>query len=57
MLERSDGYVDVTGGPKAYFELFRNWHPVERRAMRLVPGRVLEDDGDEDYYVAVLRKS
>jgi SAM-dependent methyltransferase len=42
VLERSDGYVDVTGGPKAYFDPFRRWLPVERRAMRFVRGRVLD---------------
>lgn len=42
VIERSDGYVDVAGGPKAYFEPFRRWLPVERRAMRHVRGRVLD---------------
>jgi SAM-dependent methyltransferase len=42
VIERSDGYVDVSGGPKAYFEPFRRWLPVERRAMRFVRGRVLD---------------
>lgn len=42
VIERSDGYVDVAGGPKAYFEPFRRWTPVERQAMRYVRGRVLD---------------
>jgi SAM-dependent methyltransferase len=42
VIERSDGYVDVSGGPKAYFEPFRRWAPVERKAMRYVRGRVLD---------------
>jgi SAM-dependent methyltransferase len=42
VIERSDGYVDVSGGPQAYFEPFRRWLPVERRAMRFVRGRVLD---------------
>jgi SAM-dependent methyltransferase len=42
VIERSDGYIDVTDGPKAYFEPFRRWAPVERRAMRFVRGRVLD---------------
>lgn len=42
VVERSDGYVDVAGGPQAYFEPFRRWAPVERRAMRHVRGRVLD---------------
>jgi len=42
VVERSDGFVNVSGGPKAYFEPLRRWLPVERRAMRLVRGRVLD---------------
>jgi SAM-dependent methyltransferase len=42
VIERSDGHVDVSGGPKAYFLPFRRWAPVERRAMRFVRGRVLD---------------
>jgi len=42
VIERSDGYVDVAGGPKAYFQPFRRWAPVERQAMRYVRGRVLD---------------
>lgn len=42
VIERSDGHVDVSGGPKAYFEPFRRWLPVERQAMRYVRGRVLD---------------
>lgn len=42
IIERSDGYIDVSAGPKAYFEPFRRWAPVERKAMRHVRGRVLD---------------
>jgi SAM-dependent methyltransferase len=42
IVERSDGYIDVSGGPQAYFEPFRRWPPPERRAMRHVRGRVLD---------------
>lgn len=42
VIERSDGHIDVGGGPKAYFEPFRRWAPVERKAMRHVRGRVLD---------------
>jgi SAM-dependent methyltransferase len=41
-IERSDGYVDLSSGPQAYFDPFRRWLPVERRAMRHVRGRVLD---------------
>jgi SAM-dependent methyltransferase len=42
VIERSDGFVAVSNGPKSYFEPFRNWLSAERRAMRLVRGRVLD---------------
>ena len=42
IIERSDGHIDVAGGPKGYFEPFRRWRTVERRAMRFVRGRVLD---------------
>jgi SAM-dependent methyltransferase len=42
VIERNDGYVDVSGGPQAYFDAFRRWMPPERRAMRYVRGRVLD---------------
>jgi len=42
IIERADGYIDVSAGPKAYFEPFRRWIPVERKAMRYVRGRVLD---------------
>jgi SAM-dependent methyltransferase len=42
IIERSDGYIDVSGGPQAYFEPFRRWLPAERKAMRHVRGRVLD---------------
>lgn len=42
IIERSDGSVDVAGGPRGYFAPFRRWLTVERRAMRFVRGRVLD---------------
>ena len=42
IIERSDGYIDVSAGPKAYFEPFRRWVQPERQAMRYVRGRVLD---------------
>jgi SAM-dependent methyltransferase len=42
IIERSDGHIDVSAGPKAYFEPFRRWIAVERKAMRYVRGRVLD---------------
>ncbi|MGH2662697.1 MAG: class I SAM-dependent methyltransferase [Actinomycetota bacterium] len=42
IVERDDGYVSLGAGPKLYFAEFRNWRPVERKAMRFVRGRVLD---------------
>jgi SAM-dependent methyltransferase len=42
VIERSDGNIDVSSGPGGYFDSYRKWMPVERRAMRFVRGRVLD---------------
>jgi SAM-dependent methyltransferase len=43
IVERDDGFVQVfPGSPAGYFADVRHWHPPERRALRLVRGRVLD---------------
>jgi len=42
IIERDDGYFDVSGGPKAYFTEYKEWAPTERKAMRYARGRVLD---------------
>jgi SAM-dependent methyltransferase len=42
VAERDDGYLDVTGGPAAYFTEAPKWPSRYRRAMRFVRGRVLD---------------
>ena len=43
IMERDDGFVQVfTGSPAGYFAPVRRWHAPERRALRLVRGRVLD---------------
>jgi SAM-dependent methyltransferase len=43
VVERDDGFVDATGfAPAAYFAPFRRWPKVERAALRLARGRVLD---------------
>jgi SAM-dependent methyltransferase len=43
IVERDDGFVQVfTGSPAGYFAPVRRWHAPERRALRLVRGRVLD---------------
>lgn len=41
VVERDDGYVDAMS-PKAYFSGYEDWHPIEKRAMEFVKGRVLD---------------
>jgi cyclopropane fatty-acyl-phospholipid synthase-like methyltransferase len=42
VTERDDGSIAPGGGPAAYFAEYRKWHPLERKAMRYVRGRVLD---------------
>ena len=42
IVERDDGYIDVSGGPQMYFSEYRHWPPHQRRAMRYARGRVLD---------------
>jgi SAM-dependent methyltransferase len=42
IIERDDGYIEVSGGPASYFADHRDWPLRERRAMAWVRGRVLD---------------
>jgi cyclopropane fatty-acyl-phospholipid synthase-like methyltransferase len=42
IIEREDGYIDISAGPKMYFAPFEEWAPHQQRAMRFVRGRVLD---------------
>jgi SAM-dependent methyltransferase len=42
VLERDDGYVGLTGGPRVYFLPFENWMPHQQHAMQFVTGRALD---------------
>jgi len=42
VVERDDGYVDISGGPKAYFRDYEDWYPTEKETMTHVRGRVLD---------------
>jgi len=42
IIERDDGYIDLSAGPAVYFTPHRKWFPIERKAMRYVRGRVLD---------------
>jgi 2-polyprenyl-3-methyl-5-hydroxy-6-metoxy-1,4-benzoquinol methylase len=42
IIERDDGYIATGSDPGLYFREYKNWSPVERRAIRLAKGRVLD---------------
>jgi 2-polyprenyl-3-methyl-5-hydroxy-6-metoxy-1,4-benzoquinol methylase len=43
IVERDDGYFNATpGNPKSYFSEYEDWSPLDRKAMELVKGRVLD---------------
>jgi SAM-dependent methyltransferase len=42
IVERDDGLIMTGGPPTTYFAPFRKWFGMERRAMRLARGRVLD---------------
>ena len=42
IIERDDGWFDVSAGAPAYFAPFKRWPSVQRRAIRQVRGRVLD---------------
>lgn len=42
IVERDDGYFDVSGGPHAYFREYSDWPPHEKKAMTYVRGSVLD---------------
>ncbi len=42
VIERSDGYIDVSGGPEVYLSKYEDWSEHEKIAMGYVVGRVLD---------------
>lgn len=42
VVEREDGYIDVSAGPSFYFQEYPDWHQIEKEAMKFVKGRVLD---------------
>jgi SAM-dependent methyltransferase len=43
MIERDDGYLDGSiSGPGGYFAEHKDWHELEKRAIRFARGRVLD---------------
>jgi len=42
IIERDDNYIDTGSDPGLYFSEYRQWSPLEKRAINLVKGRVLD---------------
>jgi len=42
IFQRDDGFFETGAGPEVYLAPYREWHGVERQAMRFVRGRVLD---------------
>ena len=44
VIERNDGLIDARGpfGRKYYLSEYKDWAPFEKKAMKLVKGRVLD---------------
>ncbi|MBN2565265.1 MAG: methyltransferase domain-containing protein [Candidatus Eisenbacteria bacterium] len=42
IVERDDGYVDISSGPAAYFREYKDWGPHMQKAIDLARGRVLD---------------
>jgi 2-polyprenyl-3-methyl-5-hydroxy-6-metoxy-1,4-benzoquinol methylase len=43
IVERDDGYFNASPkGPAIYFSEYKDWDPLDRKAMKLVKGRVLD---------------
>jgi SAM-dependent methyltransferase len=42
IVEREDGYIDISSGPAAYFTKYRDWGPHIKKAIGFARGRVLD---------------
>ena len=42
IVERSDGYIDLSERPENYFAEFKDWPKTEKKAIKLARGRVLD---------------
>ncbi len=42
VVERDDGFVELSGGAKTYFSKYKDWPLIERRALRLAKDRILD---------------
>ena len=42
IVERDDGFIDLSGGPSIYFAGFKEWPKHEKEAIKFVKGKVLD---------------
>jgi SAM-dependent methyltransferase len=42
IIERDDSYIDTGSDPGMYFRVYKQWSPLERRAIKLAKGRILD---------------
>lgn len=42
IIERDDGFIDLSSGAPAYFADFKNWPDIERQAIKLAEGKILD---------------
>lgn len=42
ILERDDGYIDISSGAPKYFTKFKNWTNIEKKTIKLARGKVLD---------------
>jgi len=42
IVERDDGYCDISGGPEVYFSQYKDWPVHYKKAVKLAEGRVLD---------------
>jgi len=42
IIEREDGYIDISSGAPSYFKEYKDWKKHEKAAVKLVKGKVLD---------------
>jgi len=42
IVERDDGFIDLTKGPAAYFAEFKDWPKIQKQAIKFAKGKVLD---------------
>lgn len=42
VIERDDGFIGLSGGAQAYFADFKDWPKIEKQAIKLAKGKILD---------------